>query len=58
MKPKAEFWNDTPWCPDIRVFEEETMPVYTGLLDAHGAKLFRQPERQPIGFDLTPRSAK
>jgi hypothetical protein len=50
-----EFWAETPWFPDIRVFEEEQSAVDTGLLDGSGAKIYRRPMREPIGFDLTPR---
>lgn len=36
--------------PTCTVHEDETAPVYTGLLDQHGVGLYRQPERAPLGF--------
>lgn len=51
-KPRAEFWEDTPFVPDIRVYEEEMVPLETGLLDADGRKIYRRVERLPVGFDL------
>lgn len=54
MKRTKNEWNDaTPFLPNLQVFEEATAPVETGLLDATGAKLFKQPERIKIGFDLS-----
>lgn len=32
------------------VYEAEAKPVDTGLLNAHGVKLYRVEERNPIGF--------
>ncbi len=36
------------------VFEPDETPVFTGLYDAAGNKLFRETEREKIGFNLTP----
>jgi hypothetical protein len=40
-----------PVLPELQVYEPEDGPVDTGLLDAHGVKLYRRPTpRFPIGF--------
>jgi hypothetical protein len=58
QKPRLFFDDDQPFCPPLTVYEHETENVDTGLLDANGVKIFRQPERQRIGFDLTPRGGR
>jgi hypothetical protein len=37
------------------VYAADNEPVFTGLLNAAGAKLYRMPEPKPVGFDLRPR---
>jgi hypothetical protein len=37
------------------VIESESTPVYTGLLDQNGTKLFRVSDCAPLGFDLSPK---
>jgi hypothetical protein len=37
------------------VILDEGGPVFSGLLDANGEKLYRVPERVPIGFQIKPR---
>lgn len=51
-RPKNEWYDSTPFVPDLRVFEDDNTPTETGLLDASGDKIFRQPKRLKIGFDL------
>lgn len=47
--PRAD-WEE-PVLPELQVYEPEDGPVDTGLLDAHGVKLYRRPTpRFPIGF--------
>jgi hypothetical protein len=35
------------------VWESDNGPVYTGLLDHNGVKIFRNPERNALGFSLS-----
>lgn len=35
------------------VWERDMQPVDTGLLDHHGIKIFRNPERHVVGFNLS-----
>jgi hypothetical protein len=35
------------------VFEESKSPIFTGLLDTRGVRLYSVPEHHPLGFDLT-----
>lgn len=35
------------------VLESDRGPVDTGLLDANGVKIFRNPERHVVGFNLS-----
>jgi hypothetical protein len=40
-----------PVIPELQVFEPEDQPVDTGLLDARGVKLYRQPApKSRMGF--------
>ena len=53
VKPRAvecgdEAWEPTPLTMDV--VHPEDGPVDTGLLDAHGNRLFRVSERVPLGF--------
>lgn len=36
--------------PTCTVHEEETSPVYTGLVDQNGVGIYRKIERAPLGF--------
>ncbi|MGA9315581.1 MAG: hypothetical protein WBV77_13255 [Solirubrobacteraceae bacterium] len=36
----------------MEVIVTDDRPVDTGLLDAHGNKLYREPTRRPIGFRM------
>jgi hypothetical protein len=51
-KPKLWLDEDTPFVPNLTVYETAPEPVDTGLLDASGTKIFRTPQREPVGFDL------
>lgn len=42
-------WQDRP---SLTVFEDDSQPMNTGLLDAAGAPLYRVRDREPIGFSL------
>lgn len=57
-KPRLFLEDDQPFCPALTVYENDTESVDTGLLDANGVKIFRQPQRQRIGFDLTPKGER
>lgn len=35
------------------VLIEDKFPVFTGLLDEQGNRLYRLPDQHPLGFDLT-----
>lgn len=51
FRPRADWEEMDPVLPELQVYEPEDGPVDTGLLDAHGVKLYRQPKpRFPIGF--------
>jgi hypothetical protein len=52
-KPLAAWDEDRAWDPPITVYETVSEPVFTGVLDATGTKIFRRPIAGPIGFDLT-----
>lgn len=43
-----EVWVERP---SVTVWQEEKAPVYTGLLDSAGTRLFRVEEPEPLGFD-------
>ena len=51
---KPVLWrdDDEPFCPDLTVYESEPKPIDTGLLNASGTKIFRNPKTIVIGFDL------
>ncbi len=49
-RPRADWDDADPVCADIQVYESECLPVDTGLLDANGVRLWRVPEKSPIGF--------
>lgn len=51
--PKLWWDDDKPFVPNLTVYEPETAPIETGLLDAQGNKIMRRSERPQIGFDLT-----
>lgn len=57
MKKTKNAWCDEPdpFCPPLTVYETAPESVDTGLLDAHGTKIFRRPLVGRIGFDMTPR---
>jgi hypothetical protein len=44
-------WNDGDHLT-CTVHEAEQEPIDTGLLDAHGTKIFRIPSKNPVGFAL------
>ncbi len=48
--------SEDGWYPDgpvsMTVLEDESGPVETGLLDQHGAKLYRVIQREPVGFRI------
>lgn len=45
----SEGWQERP---SITVSEAYDDPIDTGLLNENGTRLYRVPERQPIGFCL------
>lgn len=46
---KAEYWEDTPFLPNLTVYENEDA-TFTGLVDEHERPIYSFPDRQPIGF--------
>lgn len=42
--------------PSCIVHEADAEPRDTGLLDAHGVRIFALLERQPIGFRVAPKA--
>jgi hypothetical protein len=42
--------NAEPMLPGQVVIEEEYSPSWTGLIDVHGNRIYRLPERRRIGF--------
>lgn len=48
----GEFWAERP---TLTVWESDPAPIDTGLLDASGTRLYRTPDRQPMGFRTGPR---
>lgn len=51
--PRAAYLDDQPFVPVLTVYEDDSGPVDTGLLNADGTKIVRQRGRDPIGFDLS-----
>jgi hypothetical protein len=52
-KPPRAFVSEThtpEQRPTVTVHEDEREPVDTGLVNAEGWPLYRQPERWPLGF--------
>lgn len=50
---RADF-DDSGSAPiSFDVWESDTGPVDTGLLDHNGIKIFRNPERHVVGFNLS-----
>lgn len=51
FRPRADWEDQEPVLPELQVFEPEDEPVDTGLLDARGVKLYRQPApKSRMGF--------
>jgi hypothetical protein len=53
-KPKADYLDDTPFLPNLTVYESGDKN--TGLLDANGNEIWRMSGIK-LGFDLTKREA-
>ena len=50
-------WNDgQPLVKTLVVHETENVPVFSGLLDAHGNRLMAVDRRDPIGFVRHPKA--
>ncbi len=51
VAPRAEWvWSYGLDAKPVVVIEEERQPRETGLVDQHGAKIYRVPARHPCGF--------
>jgi hypothetical protein len=48
-------WPENPAAPGLTVFEPETHPIPTGILDQNGVPIYRVEQRHPVGFCVTPR---
>lgn len=57
MKKTKTAWCDEPdaFCPPLTVYETAPANIDTGLLDASGAKIFRRPLVNRIGFEMPPK---
>jgi hypothetical protein len=53
---QGDWWSSS--LPSFTIHEGDDAPVDTGLLNAEGKKIFRRPQRQKLGFDLTGATAK
>lgn len=49
-RPRSHWSDDTPMTNTITVYEAESQPEDTGLLDANGTPLYRMVVRQSPGF--------
>lgn len=48
--PKADYWEDRPFLPNIVTYEPDDTPVFTGLLDHMENPIYRFPDKRLIGF--------
>lgn len=49
-RPRAEWDDQEPIYAGTQVYEQDSEPVNTGLLDARGVPLYRVPTKIPFGF--------
>lgn len=49
-RPRSSYDDDTPILTGSTVYEADSSPERTGLLDAAGNPLFRVQDRVPLGF--------
>jgi hypothetical protein len=49
-RPRADWEDQEPVIPELHVYEPEDATIDTGLVDAHGVKLYRVPVKIPFGF--------
>lgn len=50
IKPRADYSDDVPFLPPLTVYEADTSPLDTGLVDANGDSIYAFEEKRQIGF--------